>query len=104
MQFDDFKAVIQKRASIDDENYFEVEKCWKEMILAFSEDIDKTVLFLDFCTADEFSWLSEIFEGIALKTHSKEFIAALRKTAEKYPEETKQYNIYDFIESAECCL
>ena len=60
--------------------------------------------FLDVCTADEFSWLSEIVEGIAKRTRSKEFVAVLRKTADKYPEETKEYNIVDFIESTECIV
>ena len=59
----------------------------------FSADVSKTIQFLDVCTADEFSWLSEIIEDMAKGTHSKEFVAALRKTVDKYPEETKQYNI-----------
>lgn len=104
MQFIEFRKIIQKRSSIDDEWYTEVAKCWHEMTTIFSADINKTILFLDVCTADEFSWLSEIFETIATNTHSKEFVVALRKTAEKYPQETQQYNILDFIESAECIV
>lgn len=104
MQFVEFREIIKTRASIDDEWYTEIEKCWKEMTELFSADISKTILFLDVCTADEFSWLSEIIEEVAKRTHSKEFVAALRKTADKYPEETKQYNIVDFIESAECIV
>ena len=42
--------------------------------------------------------------SIAEKTHSKEFVLALYKTADKYPEETKKYNILDFIKSAECII
>ena len=104
MQFVEFRKIIRKRASIDDEWYTEVKKCWQEMTTIFSADINKTILFLDVCTADEFSWLSEIFEDIATNTRSKEFVVALRKTAEKYPQETQQYNIIDFIESAECIV
>lgn len=101
MQFINFSEIIKKRAKINDESYSEVERCWEEMTDLFSADINKTILFLDVCTADEFSWLSEIFDKIAEKTHSRDFISALRKTANKYPEETKQYNIVDFIDSAE---
>ena len=101
MQFLEFQEIIKRRASIEEEWDTEIEKCWNEMTDLFSEDIDKTVQFLDVCTADEFSWLSEIFEDIAAKTKSEKFIAALRKTAEKYPEETQRYNIADFINSAE---
>lgn len=104
MRFVEFREIIKKRASIEDEWYTEIEKCWKEMTELFSKDINKTIQFLDICTADEFSWLSEIIEDIAKRTLSKEFVAALRKTADKYPEETKEYNIVDFIESAECIV
>ena len=104
MQFIEFRNIIKKRAAIDDEWYTEVEKCWKEMTDIFSADINKTILFLDVCTADEFSWLSEVFEDIAKKTNSMEFVSALKKTASKYPKETQQYNIVDFIDSAECIV
>ena len=104
MQFVEFREIIKKRASIDDEWYTEIEKYWEKMTELFSKDINKTIQFLDVCTADEFSWLSEIVEDIAKRSHSKEFVAALRKTADKYPEETKEYNIVDFIESAECIV
>lgn len=104
MQFVEFYEIIKKRSSIEEEWYTEIEKCWEEMTGIFSADVNKTIQFLDICTADEFSWLSEVVENIAKRTHSKEFIAALRKTADKYPEETKKYNIIDFIESAECIV
>lgn len=104
MQFDEFREIIKKRASVDDEWYSEIEKYWKEMTELFSADPSKTIEFLNVCTADEFSWLSEVIEDIAKKTHNKEFVAALRKTADKFPEETQQYNITDFIDSAECIV
>lgn len=104
MQFDEFRRIIKTRASIDDEWYTEIEKCWKEMTDLFSADIRKTIQFLAICTADDFVWMSEIVEDIAKRTHSKDFVDALRKTADKYPEETKQYNVVDFIESAECIV
>ena len=104
MQFSEFSEIIKRRANIDDEWYDEVEKCHKKMVEIFSSNIAKTILFLDVCTADEFSWLSEVFDEIAQKTKSKNFIDALRKTAAKYPEETRRYHILDFITSAECMI
>ena len=104
MQFVEFREIIQKRATIEDEWYTEVEKCWEEMTDIFSADITKTIQFLNVCSADEFSWLSEVFENIAKKTHSYDFIIALRKTADKYPKETKLYSIIDFIDSAESMI
>lgn len=101
MNFNDFKEIIQKRAKINSEWYTEIEKIWGEMISLFSNDIEKTILFIKTdCTADEFVWLSEIFEEIAEKTKSKEFIDCLYETARKFPDETKQYNIISFIDDA----
>ncbi len=102
MKFEKFQNIIKKRADIDEEAYIEIEKCWEEMIDIFSSDINQTILFIKNCTEDEFSWLSEIFDRIAEKTHSKEFILTLYRVAEKYPKETEKYNILDFIKSAEC--
>ena len=67
-----------------------------------SKDINDTIeYFENNCTATEFSWLSEVFEDVAQRTRSKEFVETLRRVAEKYPEETKLYSIEEFIESAE---
>ena len=52
------------------------------------------------CTADEFSWLSEIFREIVEICPSQEFVDELYKLAEKYPEETEKYNVISFINEA----
>ena len=73
-----------------------------KMIKLMTEDMTKTIDFLDHeCTGDQFAWLSEIFEEIAEASQSHEFIAALRRAAKRYPEETKQFNIISFIDDAE---
>lgn len=100
-----FKDVIARLDKLHPEDYIAIEKCWKEEIEILSEDIAGTIDFIkNECTADEFSWISEIFEEIATKTQSREFIDSLYMTAKKYPEETEKYNILSFIESAECCI
>ena len=101
MEFNDFRDMIKRRAQIEEENYSEIEACWEEMIDLFASDINRLIGFLDVCAEDEFSWLSEIFDGIAERSRSREFIAVLYQTAEKYPEETRKYNILEFIASAE---
>ena len=99
------KNVIAERVGIDDEDTAQVNNCWEEMVQIFSADISNTILFLDNeCTEDEFSWLSEVFEQIAERTKSREFIECLRRVAQKYPDETKKYNIDEFIDSAETYL
>lgn len=94
--------IIEERESTDDEWDYGVEQCHKKLIELMTEDINMSIQFLDNdCTADQFSWLSEVFDEIAEITQSKEFIEALKRLAIKYPEETKTYNIMSFIESAE---
>lgn len=53
------------------------------------------------CTADDFSWLSEIYDDIIDIFPSERIIEALRKTADKYPEEVKKYNLLYCIDEAE---
>lgn len=67
MQFVEFRKIIEKRASIDDEWYSEIEKCWEEMTALFSADVRKTIQLLAICTADEFVLMSEVIEDIAKK-------------------------------------
>lgn len=101
MNFNDYKEIIQKRAEINSEWYTEIEKIWSEMVTLFSNDIEKTILFIKTeCTGDEFVWLSEIFEEIAEKTQNRNFINCLYETAKKFPRETEQYNIISFIDDA----
>lgn len=100
-----FKQIIHERENTDDEWYTRVEELQEQLIDVLSEDIAGTNEYLRTeCTADEFSWISEVFDEIAEKTQSKEFIAALRFLAQRYPEETKMYNIIPFIDSAELAI
>lgn len=95
--------LIAEREATDDEWDYGVEQCHEKLIALLTENINKTIEFLDNdCTANQFSWISEVFEEIARITKSQDFIQALRRLAEKYPEETEKYNIISFIVSAEC--
>lgn len=94
--------IIEEREATDDEWDYGVEQCKNKLIALITENIDESIKFLDNdCTADQFSWLSEVFDEIAEITQSHAFIDALKRLAAKYPEETEKYNILSFIESAE---
>ena len=104
-----FRDIIKERIQISiktqDEWDYGIEQCHKKLIGLFMNSMSDALNFLDTeCTADEFSWLSEVFDDIAEKTQSREFIAALRRLAKKYPEETQRYNVISFIDSAEGCI
>ena len=91
---------VEERSQGND--YYGIQQCWKKEIALLTADMDETIRFLDTeCTADEFAWLSEVFDDVAEITQSKQFIDALYRLADKYPEETKAENILSFIESAE---
>lgn len=102
MIIEDIRAALQKRISTDDEWDYGVSQCWNEEIEILSRNINDTVTFLETdCTADEFSWLSEVFEQIAKKTQSRAFVDCLYRVAKKYPDTCKEYYIYFVIQCAD---
>lgn len=94
---EDIRAALQKRISTDDEWDYGVNQCWNEEIEILSRNINDTIAFFENeCTADEFSWLSEVFEQVARKTQSHTFVDCLYRIAKKYPNECAKYHI-DFV-------
>ena len=98
---DELRNVLRDRIALDDNDSDAVEKCCEKEVEILSRDINETILFMDTdCTADEFSWISEIFDEIVKKTQSREFIDCLCRVAKKYPDECEKYNISYFIEAS----
>lgn len=94
---EDIRAALQKRISTDDEWDYGVNQCWNEEIEILSRNINDTIAFFENeCTADEFSWLSEVFEQVAKKTQSHTFVDCLYRIAKKYPNECAKYHV-DFV-------
>lgn len=101
----EIRAAIKKRIVTDDEWDYGVKKCWDKEIEILSRNMDDTIYFLENdCTGEEFAWLSEIFDDVAEKTQSREFVNCLYKTAQTYPQETKEYHIDQIIRYAEGTL
>lgn len=100
-----FKKYIELRENIFDENDFQYN-LYKDVFTNYlSSKIDSAISYIkDSCTASEFSWLSEIFDDVAEKTHSLDFINALEGIAKKYPEETAEYNLLESIASAKALI
>lgn len=102
---EEIRAAIKKRAATDDEWAYGVEQCWKEEIEILSRNIEDAISFLETeCTADEFSWLSEVFDDVAEKTQSRAFVDCLYRVAKKFPEECKTYYIDRVLGYAEGAL
>ena len=94
-----FKKVIQKRINTVDEYYVGVEECWKEEIEILSEDVPSTVAYLkNECTADEFAWICEIIDDLAVKTRSREIVEAYKNLGKKYPDMAKTFS-FEFCAS-----
>lgn len=100
-----FKKYIELRENIFDENDFQYNLYKDAFTNYLSSKIDSAISYIkDSCTASEFSWLSEIFDDVAEKTHSLDFINALEAIAKKYPEETAEYNLLENIASAKALI
>lgn len=97
-----FRLFLNIRPKIFGECYWQLDEYDEEFSTVMSNNLSEALDFIkNDCTADDFSWISEIFDEIAEKTKSKEFIDCIKETAKKFPEECSKYNIQGAIESAE---
>ena len=79
-------AAERKRIAIEtqDEWDYGIEQCWKKETEILSRDIAQTINFIENeCDDETFCWIGEVFEDVAEITQSKEFVAAIKKRAEK---------------------
>ena len=104
---DEYVKIINLREEEDRKHLSEIPDYWEKSpainaeIELFTKNLQETIGFLDNdCTADQLSWMSEVFEEISEKLQSWDFIDALGRCADKYPEECKVYNIKECIEYA----
>lgn len=94
----EIRDILRERETIYSEDYVAVERCWEKEIALLTNSIDETIDFIaNRCSGGEFAWLSEVFEEVFEKTQSERFRQCLLAVAEKYPDETREYNILDFI-------
>ncbi|MBQ9456409.1 MAG: hypothetical protein IJU53_12150 [Thermoguttaceae bacterium] len=104
MMFDHakFRELLAEREQIHSEWTAGLADYYKRMSSFIAENITDSIAFLgQTCTADEFVWLSEVFDDIARKSQSRAFIDCLYAVVKKFPEEDKKYNLTHHIEDAE---
>ena len=98
---EEYEKLLSQRTAIKGEVDYEKSPIIKQMVMLMTKDINETIHFIDTeCSGEQFVWLSEIFDEIAETSKSSAFIDALRRTANKYPKETQEYNLTYFIDSA----
>ena len=103
MNIEKFREIIKEREYVDTISCGEwsekIEECQKQEKEILIEDISSTILFLkNDCTAEEYSWISEIIEDIAEATKSEELVKAYKELLLKYPEESAKYHIAERTE------
>lgn len=93
------RDIINKRIATDDESQNEVDQCWEELSTALACDYEAARKFLlEDCTADEASWVSEVYEEIIEKTQDERYLELLRKSVARFPEENKEYRMSEILE------
>ena len=105
---EEYSAIVKLREEEGDKllpelpDYWETSPAIKAEIALFTRDLRETVAFLDNdCTADQLTWMGEVFEEISAKLQSWEFIDALKRAADRFPEECNKHRIRDSIAFAE---
>ena len=102
---DKMEQIYKERDELEIEDYINARKVCAKEIDTLCEDMDDTIRYLnEECPGYGFVWISEVMEDVAERTQSLEFVETLYKLAEKYPEETKEYNIMTFVNGSRDCL
>lgn len=93
------RGIIAERAGTDDECYEDVDRCWAELGAAQTEDYETTEKFLlEDCTADEFAWVSEVYEEIFENAREMRYANLLRRAAKRFPEEEETLRIQKILD------
>ncbi|MEI4801712.1 hypothetical protein ACIGHG_03285 [Bacillus sp. NPDC077411] len=90
------KEVISERMSIHPNYSFGIEHCWNKLINLLSEDTQKTIEVLKELDEEQVLYVSEVFEDIAYKLQSQDYINELEKLEKKFP----NLNLASFVETA----
>ena len=99
---DEIIAVVKLRLSLATEDYISLEKCWSKETEILSRDIKQTITFIENeCNDETFCWIGEVFDDVADITQSKEFIAAIKRRAEKVIDEKSRKHVEVDIRYAE---
>lgn len=95
------RQAIKQRSNVCDEDYIMVEKAWQDMIDACTSDVDGTIAFVDNqCTADELSWLSEVYDELIEQTQSPQLVVSLLNAIIRNPEEDKRYSLMPILDES----
>lgn len=105
MNIEEFRKVIREIEECHPEWDYGIEQCWKKEIALLTEDIPSTIEFLrNECTADEYTWISEVLDDIVEIAPSRELVQEYKALMKKFPEQCSTYYIAGCIEQIERML
>ena len=109
MNVEALKAVVAERKRIavetQDEWDYGIEQCWKKITEILTRDITQTINFIENdCDDDTFCWIGEVFYDIVEITQSKEFIAAIKRRADKVVNDKDRQSVNVDVNFAEGSL
>lgn len=102
----EIETILSKRKKLDPNDEYNISKCWRELSDVLSYNISDTILFLEKdCTEDQFSWISEVFDDIAMNTKSKQFVEILPKIlANRFPNLSNEPSVFYGIKYAKAAI
>ena len=99
-EFEKIKKEISEKIPVGHPNFYEFPAVQAEIAL-FSRSLEETVKFLDRkCGVYDFGWMSKVFRQISANLKSWEFIDALYRAAERFPQFSEKHYINDCIPDA----
>lgn len=97
-EFISIKDCLHYRITEPEDNYYYVT-LWEKEVNIVCSDLDAGMQFINNeCTDEELYWLSEVFEDIAAKSHSAEFIQCIRERAARVEDSKRRADIQQEIE------
>ncbi len=91
---EEIRKAIKNRTETNDEWEYGLDKCWKEEVEILTRNVEDTIWFFENeCTADELSWISEVFDEILEKRPERRLYECILNTCKKYPKECEKYHI-----------
>ena len=79
MNIELLKKTVAEAIALHPEDDYGFERCWKIMTEILTENMTETVNYLiNQCTDEEFFWIASVFDDVAEKTQSKDFVDAVR--------------------------
>ncbi len=94
--------VLTRLKALHPEDYIAIQKCWDEEIEILTRDMAETISFIENeCDDDTFCWIGKVFEDVAERTQSKEFVDAIKNRAEKVVNDEDRRCVYVDVDYAE---